>query len=75
MYRSLDGAARWEPAMGNGIPETLEGTVEALTIDPRALDTVYAGTGDGKVFVSDDLGDSWTAVAEGLPPVRALTPV
>ena len=30
---------------------------------------IYFGTRSGKLFASRDNGDSWTALATGLPPV------
>ena len=30
---------------------------------------LYAGTTDGDAFFSDDEGDNWTKIVEGLPPI------
>ena len=74
IYRSENGGTTWEAVMG-GLPETLPGAVEVLAVEPGDVDTVYAGTADGKVLVSRSLGNSWSVLAEGLPPVHALAVV
>ena len=43
--------------------------------DPRNDDTVYAGTSDGEVLVSRDLGESWSVLTDGLPSIYCLTAV
>ena len=73
LYRSIDGAATWEPIM-SGLPETLAGAVAALAVDAEE-GTLYAGTTDGSVLAGRSLGDSWDVIAEGLPSVRALAVV
>lgn len=65
IYRTTDGACSWE-VVEDGLP----GAVEVLAVDPERPDTVYAGTGDGKVLVSDSQGASWRMLAQGLPPVH-----
>ena len=59
----------------SGLPSTLASMVFVLATDPEEPDTVYAGTGDGQVLVSRSLGDSWSVLAEGLSPVKALAAV
>ena len=71
VYRTTDGGTTWKAVLGEP-PDTLPAAVEALLMDPDAPDTVYAGTVDGKVFAGESLGESWSVVAEELPPVRAL---
>jgi len=68
LYRSENGGDSWQPVMG-GLPESLLGAVDALTIDPHEPDTIYAGTSDGQVLVSAALGDGWRVLAQGLPPI------
>lgn len=70
IYRSENGGASWRPVM-TGLPDTLPGQVEVLAADPSDVDTIYAGTVDGRVLMSRSLGDSWGVVAEGLPPSTA----
>jgi len=42
------------------------GEVRALLVDPAVEGRIFAGTLGGRVFVSDDGGDSWSPVAPGL---------
>lgn len=46
------------------LPNTTQ--VEALAIDPRRPERVYAA-GPGGVFRSNDAGQTWEAAGEGLP--------
>jgi photosystem II stability/assembly factor-like uncharacterized protein len=71
VYRTRDAGAAWEPLTA-GLPQ--EGAYETVLRDALATDTcptagVYFGTRSGKLFASRDEGDSWRALAEGLPPV------
>ncbi len=67
IYRSTKAGDAWEPVMGG-----LDGAVEVLAIDPADPETVYAGTADGKILKGVDLGNSWTVLADGLPPVHKI---
>ena len=71
LYRSADSGATWEPIM-EGLPSTLYGSVDAIAVDPQESNTVFAGTSEGQVLVSRDLGDSWDTLADGLPVVEVL---
>jgi len=71
VYRTRDAAASWQP-LTNGLPqEDAYETVlrDALSVDTCATPGVYFGTRSGKLFASADEGESWSAVADGLPPV------
>lgn len=57
----------WTPA-GNGIPDV---PVNALAVDPRNSNNVYAGTDIG-VFRSTDGGANWTSFGTGLPRVAVF---
>ncbi|HWP58025.1 MAG TPA: hypothetical protein VNL14_09075 [Candidatus Acidoferrales bacterium] len=67
--RSRDGGKTWE-ILGEGLPEHIRGNVEAMSMD--AWDdgfAVFAGTTDGEVFASEDGGDRWRKIIEGIGPV------
>ncbi|MDE3243453.1 MAG: hypothetical protein KGO52_12115 [Nitrospirota bacterium] len=70
-YRSLDGTASWQK-VNNGLipPEILDASlslgVSTIAIDPKAPDTVYAGTNNG-LFVSTNRADAWTRIGQSLP--------
>ncbi|MCP3820897.1 glycosyl hydrolase [Streptomyces sp. A3M-1-3] len=71
LNRSTDGGVTWQPISGDltGGPGadpiyTNYGTI--TTIAPAGDGrTVYAGTDDGRVWVTKDLGATWTKLAEG----------
>jgi hypothetical protein len=74
VYRTRDAGASWHP-LSDGLPQ--EGAYEtvlrdALDVDRAPAAGVYFGTRSGKVFASADEGDSWSRVAEGLPPVMCV---
>ncbi|PZC48173.1 MAG: Uncharacterized protein C1O27_001058 [Chloroflexi bacterium] len=74
MYRSKNGGDSWEPIMG-GLTDRTHGLVMGFAADPDNDDTIYAGTSDGEVLVSRNLGDSWSTFTEGLPSIYCLTVV
>lgn len=77
VYRTRDAGAGWE-ALSNGLPQ--DGAYETVLRDALAVDTlerpgVYFGTRSGKLFGSADEGDTWSTIADGLPPVIAVKAV
>ena len=54
-----------------GLPEWIAGNIDTACLAASGSRVAF-GTHDGSVFASDDEGDSWRLVAEGLPPVRCL---
>ena len=44
--------------------------ITALAIDPSTPTTLYAGTGYSGIFKSDDQGNSWTAINNGISGMR-----
>ncbi len=54
LYRCEAGGDRWE-RLSSGLPDT---NAQAITVDPRDPDVVYAGTADGP-YRSTDRGDTW----------------
>jgi len=74
VFRSRDGGASWH-ALGNGLPQknAFVGVYrEGLAMDSLDPAGVYFATNTGKIFASDDEGDSWSVLAEDLPPVSSL---
>jgi hypothetical protein len=69
VMRSTDGGQTWQET-SNGLPLPIRGNIEAMTLHRRGSDvSFYMGTAVGQVFASDDRGQSWTTIAEGLPPI------
>lgn len=67
--RSRDGGRSWETLQG-GLPEKIRGNFEAMAIEVwNGSCALFAGTTDGEIFYSDDEGDQWTKIVEGLPPI------
>lgn len=70
VYRSLDQGTTWEMA-GKSVD-----VHQVWHVEPghnSQPGRVYAGTMTAGLFVSDDRGDSWTALDEGSPAVRSLS--
>jgi hypothetical protein len=45
---------------------------DAMAVDALTPVGVYFGTRNGKLFGSTDAGESWSALADGLPPIVAV---
>jgi photosystem II stability/assembly factor-like uncharacterized protein len=74
VYRSKDGGDNWQ-RLDKGLPQ--EGAFMGILRDGMATDTcdeagVYFGTNTGQVFGSRDGGETWSMVADYLPPVLAV---
>jgi photosystem II stability/assembly factor-like uncharacterized protein len=77
--RSRDGGKTWQVlgfalVDGNtqvsGLPPYIHGNIEAMSMSvwPGGF-SLFAGTTDGDVFLSEDEGESWPIIARGLSPV------
>ncbi|MGA9160985.1 MAG: hypothetical protein WB297_09010 [Actinomycetota bacterium] len=55
----------------DGLPEWFEGNIDSGWLVARGPVAAF-GTGDGTIFRSDDEGERWSVVAEGLPSIRVL---
>ncbi|HEY0583463.1 MAG TPA: glycosyl hydrolase [Chloroflexota bacterium] len=69
IVRSRDLGRTWETA-DRGLPEPMRANVEAMSIQhyPSGF-TLFAGTTDGEVYVSDDGAETWSLAASGLGAV------
>jgi photosystem II stability/assembly factor-like uncharacterized protein len=77
VFRTRDAGGSWQP-LSAGLPQ--ERAYETILRDALAVDRldpagVYFGTRNGKVFGSADEGDTWTELADGLPPVVSVKAV
>jgi photosystem II stability/assembly factor-like uncharacterized protein len=71
VYRTRDAGAHWEPLTA-GLPQS--GAYETVLRDGMSADSlrpagIYFGTRSGKLYGSPDAGDSWSELADGLPPI------
>jgi photosystem II stability/assembly factor-like uncharacterized protein len=62
VYRSTNAAASWSP-----ISPPLGGVVSAITIAPNNPEVIYAGTSNGRAWVTANLGKEWFDITHGLP--------
>ena len=72
VYRSINRAASWtaiSPDLtdGPGNGSLVFGTVTTIAVAPSDANTIWAGSDDGHVWVTQNLGTSWTDVSAGLP--------
>ncbi len=67
--RSTDGGRSWE-ILRNGLPDRLQASIEAFCLDEVAAScSIFAATTAGEVFCSEDLGEHWNKIIDGLPPI------
>lgn len=67
VYRSDDHGASWQTysdPLETGVP------ISALGASSAVRRVCWAGTSQGRVFVTDDIGANWTERSVGLPAVR-----
>jgi photosystem II stability/assembly factor-like uncharacterized protein len=74
VYRTRDAGASWE-ALERGLPQ--QDAYETVLRDGLCADTarpagLYFGTRSGKLFASADAGESWTTLADSLPPIACV---
>ena len=72
VFRSTNRAVSWtsiSPDLtdGPGNGNLVFGTVTTIAVGPSDANTIWAGTDDGHVWVTQNGGTSWTDVSAGLP--------
>jgi photosystem II stability/assembly factor-like uncharacterized protein len=71
VFRTRNAGKSWEP-LTKGLPQhdAYENVLrDALAADSFDSAGIYFGTRSGKLFGSSDEGATWTAMADGLPPI------
>ena len=69
---SRDLGESWTPMMA-GLPAEMKPSIEGLSIyATKATLSLFAGTTDGEVYVSDDGANSWRRICDGLGPVSKV---
>jgi hypothetical protein len=74
VYRTRDAGRSWKP-LTKGLPqkEAWETVLrDGLSTDRGEPAGIYFGTRSGKLFASRNDGDSWTCLADGLPPITCV---
>jgi len=70
--RSEDGGQSWR-MLTEGLPQPCVSVPRGLAVADDAPDVCFAGTMDGTVWMSNDGGDSFQRVLDGLPTVMTVT--
>ncbi len=78
IYQTTDGAANWTPISGD-LTSSTQGTlstISTITVAPGDSNTVYVGTGDGRLSVTTNAnsGATWIPVTNGTPN-RSVTAI
>lgn len=69
VLRSRDAGQSWEEVR-NGFPADLVGNIEASALHHHGdRISLYLGTASGEVWESDDDGDTWARIIDGLPSI------
>jgi photosystem II stability/assembly factor-like uncharacterized protein len=74
VWRTRDRGETWQ-ALRDGLPQqnTFFGVLrQAMATDRLEPAGVYFGTNTGALYASADEGDSWTCVAQHLPPIHSV---
>ncbi|WP_020672700.1 WD40/YVTN/BNR-like repeat-containing protein [Amycolatopsis nigrescens] len=77
LNRSTDGGVSWTPISpdltgGPGQDAYPYGTITTVSAAPSDPRTIWVGTDDGRVWLTRDLGGSWTKVLDGQPWVTRI---
>jgi photosystem II stability/assembly factor-like uncharacterized protein len=74
LFRSLDRGDTWErisPDLTAAVPAEMGDipyhTLFAISESPLRAGLIYAGTDDGRVWITRDAGKAWTEIVAGLP--------
>jgi hypothetical protein len=68
--RSLEGDGPFTKCE-DGLPEWFSGNINSACL-AAAGDHVAFGTEDGRIYISADLGSTWSQTAKDLPEIRAI---
>lgn len=74
VWRSRNGGATWE-AKRAGLPQdnAFFGVLrQAMAADPLSPAGIYAGTNTGTLYASADEGETWSCIAQHLPPISSV---
>ena len=78
VFKTTNGAASWtavSPRLSSAASGSRLGTITTIGVSPAAPRIVWAGTDDGKIWVSEDAGSTWQNVNTANLPNRWITRV
>ena len=80
MYRSMDQGENWAPISPDLTHDLPQGNVPFSTIttfseSPLEFGFMYAGTDDGRIWVTRGSGADWTEIGQGLPSDKWVSSV
>ncbi len=72
LYRTTSGGGNWhiksDDLTDGPDPDNLTyGTITTIAVAPSNTDVIYVGTDDANLWVTTDVGESWTRIDAGLP--------
>ncbi len=70
LIRSRDAGATWHELDAGD--EVVRGFPEAIAVDPEAAGRVFVATRSGRLFASEDGGDSWSDLGVATPDVANM---
>ena len=73
-YRSEDQGVTWQRLTG-GLPDHIAGAPRATAGDPEDANAVLVGLTDGSVWMSENGGESFETIIQGLPSIGSLAVV
>jgi photosystem II stability/assembly factor-like uncharacterized protein len=71
--KTIDGGRTWA-ALGNGLPDRLKTSIQALTLEDWGDSfSLFGATATGEVWASEDGGQHWSEIITGMAPVSKGT--
>lgn len=72
LYKTTNAAGNWtaispDLTNGSGGGNLTFGTIISISVSPINTDTIYVGTDDGNVWITNNGGGNWTNVSASLP--------
>ena len=72
LYKTTNAAGNWtaispDLTNGSGGGNLTFGTIISISVSPINTDTIYVGTDDGNVWITNNGGGNWTNISASLP--------